>query len=64
MFSAILFCVALAALMLKTEEVCNSVFSIGGRILSILSYADDIALTNECPIQLQLFVNELAKNAK
>ena len=64
MLSAIISCVALAAVMLKTEEVCNSGFSIGGHILSNLSYADDIALTNECPIQLQLFVNELAKNAK
>ena len=50
--------------MVKTEEVCNSGFSIGGRILSNLSYADDIALTNECPIKLQEFANELAKNAK
>ena len=64
MLSAILFCVALAAVMLKTEESCNSGFSIGGHILSNLSYADDIALTNECPIKLQQFVNELAKNAK
>ena len=39
-------------------------FSIGGHILSNLSYADDIALTNECSLKLQLFVNELAKNAK
>jgi len=64
MLSAILFCVALAAVMLKTEEVCNSGFSIGGRILSNLSYADDIALTNDCSIKLQGFVNELAKNAR
>ena len=64
MLSAVLFCVALAAVMLKTEEVCDSGFSIGGRILSNLSYADDIALLNECSTKLQLFVNELAKNAK
>ena len=63
MLSAVLFCIALAAVMVKTEEVCNSGFSIGGRILSNLSYADDIALTNECPIKLQEFVNDLAKNA-
>ena len=36
MLSAILFCVALAAAMLKTEECCNSGFSIGGRILSFI----------------------------
>ena len=64
MLSAILFCVALAAVMLRTEETCQSGFSIGGQILTNLSYADDIALTNECPSKLQLFVNELANNAK
>ena len=64
MLSAILFCVALAAVMLKTEASCGSGFSIGGRILSNLSYADDISLLNECPTKLQNFVNELAKNAK
>ena len=64
MLSAILFCVALAAVMLKTEEVCKSGFSIGGITLSNLSYADDIALLNECSLKLQEFVNELAKNAK
>ena len=63
MLSAILFCVALAAVILKTEDVCNSGFSIGGHIISNLSYADDIALTNTCPANLQTFVNELAKNA-
>ena len=64
MLSAILFCVALAAVILKTDETCKSGFSIGGRVISNLSYADDIALTNECPAQLQIFVNELANNAK
>ena len=64
MLSAIHFCVALGAVMLKTEESCNSRFSIGGRIISNLSYADDIALTNECPIKLQSFVNQLTINAK
>ena len=64
MLSAILFCVALAAVILQTDETCNSGFSIGGNILSNLSYADDIALTNSCPHKLQQFVDELAKNAK
>ena len=64
MLSAVLFCVALATVILKTEEVCGSGFSIGGRILSNLSYADDIALLNECSTKLQQFVNELEKNAK
>ena len=64
MVSAILFCVALAALMLKTEESCNSGFSIGSHIIYNLSYADDISLTTECPIKLQSFVNQLTINAK
>ena len=50
--------------MLKAEDVCNSGFSIGGCVLSNLSYADDIALLNECTAKLQDFVNELAKIAK
>jgi len=56
MLSTILFFVVLAAVMLNTEEVCQSRFSIGGCILSNLSYADDIALLNECSIKLQEFV--------
>ena len=64
MLSAILFCVALADFMLKTEEVCKRGFSIGGYTLANLSYADDIAFLNECLLKLQEFVNELAENAK
>ena len=50
--------------MLKTEESCNSRFSIGGRIISNLSYVDYIALTNECSIKVQSIVNQLTINAK
>ena len=57
MLSAILFCVALAAVLFKTEEVCGSGFSIGGIDISNLSYADDIALLNECSLKLQHFVD-------
>ena len=64
MLSAILFFVALAAVILKTEVTCNTGFSIGGHIISNLSYADDIALTNTSSTNLQFFVNELATNAK
>ena len=64
MLSAILFCVALAAVILKTEDNCQTGFSIGGRILSNLSYADDIALVNECLSHLQAFVDALSENAK
>ena len=60
MLSAILFCVALAAVILKTEEACNSGYPIGGCILPNLSYADDIALVNDCLKNLQLFVDALS----
>ena len=61
--SAILFCVALAAIILKTEEEENSGFSIGGQIISNLSYADDIAASNTNIDSLQNFINRLAMNA-
>ena len=64
MLISVLFCVALAAVLFKTEEACGSGFSIGGIDISNLSYADDIALLNECSLKLQHFVDELAKNAK
>ena len=65
MLSAILFCIVLASVLLKTEEQCpQSGFSIGGQILSNLAYADDIALINKNIVQLQNFVNSLAENAK
>ena len=59
MLSAILFCIALATIVLKTEEVCKSGFYIGSFTLSNLSYADDITLLNEC--SLTKIVNELAE---
>jgi hypothetical protein len=62
--SAILFCVVLAAVILKTEEENNTGFSIGGQILSNLSYADDIAAINTDITNLQDFINRLAANAK
>ena len=60
--SAILFCVALAAVMLKTNQDCNSGYNIGGHILSNLSYADDIAAVDTNPTDLQNFINKLAEN--
>ena len=44
--SAILFCIVIAAIITKSEEDCQSGFSIGGQFLSNLSYADDISLVN------------------
>ena len=64
MLSAILFCVALAAVILKTEDSCQSGYSIGGRLLSNLSYADDIAVVNDCLANLQLFIDALSENAE
>ena len=65
MLSAILFCIVLADVILKTEQQCpDSGFSIGGLILSNLAYADDIALINRDIPNLQSFVNSLATNAK
>ena len=64
MLSAILFCVALAAVILKTEDSCQSGYAIGGRILSNLSYSDDIAVTNNCLKNLQSFIDALSDNAK
>ena len=64
MLSAILFCVALAAVILRTEDATNTGLSIGGHIISNLSYADDIALTINSPANLKHFVNELTDNAK
>ena len=45
--SAILFCIVIASIIAKAEEDCGTGFSIGGRILSDLTYADDIALINQ-----------------
>ena len=65
MLSAILFCIVLASVILKTEEQCPySGYSVGGQILSNLAYADDIALANRDIQSLQNFVNVLAANAK
>ena len=64
MLSAVLFCVALASVLFQTETSCHSGFSVGGVIISNLGYADDIALTNSCPMKLQEFINEFSKNAQ
>ena len=61
--SAILFCIVIAAILSKTEDECQSGFSIGGHLLSNLSYADDISAVNESCQNLQSFVDSLAKNA-
>lgn len=62
--SAILFCFALSAVILKTEDNCNHGYSIGGQIISNLAYADDIAVTNSDIKLLQHFIDNLTSNAK
>ena len=63
--SAILFCIVLSSVIMKTEEQSpDSGYSVGGQILSNLAYADDIALANRDIHDLQNFVNVLATNAK
>lgn len=61
--SAILFCIVAATIILQTEEECPSGFSIGGYLLSNLSYADDMAIINNSRQKLQEFLNNLSKTA-
>ena len=60
--SALLFCIIIAAIITKSEE-CQSGFSIGGQLLSNLSYADDIALINSKSNDLQQFIDPLVKHS-
>ena len=59
--SALLFCIVIAAIILKAESDCKSGFSIGGHLLSNLSYADDIAAINRSQEELQAFLDCLVK---
>ena len=62
--SAILFCIALSAILAKTEEETGTGYSINGHIISNLAYADDLAALNSNINELQNFVNKLAENAE
>ena len=62
--SAILFCIVIASISLKTESVCSSWFSIGGYLLSNLAYADDIAVLNNSSVNIQQYIDTLTQNAK
>ena len=44
--SALPFRIVIAAIIWKSESDCQSVFSIGGKHISNLTYANDIALVN------------------
>ena len=59
--SAILFCIVIASIISKANSDCNSGYSIGGKLISDLSYADDIAAINSSEEKLQQFVDCLVK---
>ena len=61
--AALLFCILLATVILKTEEETKSGFKIGGHIISNISFADDIAATNENEQNLQTYIDRLEANA-
>ena len=61
--SALLFCIVIAAIITKAEEDCQTGFSIGGQLLSNLTYADDIALINRTQKDLQQFIDSLVKHS-
>ena len=51
----------IAAIISKAESDCKSGFSIGGHLLSNLSYADDIAAINQSPKDLQAVLDCIVK---
>ena len=55
--SALLFCIVIATIILKAESECSSGYSIGGHLLSNLSYADDIAAIAKSSNDLQKFLD-------
>ena len=59
--SALLFCIVIAAIIWKSESDCQSGFSIGGELISNLTYANDIALVNTAQKDLQKFIDCLVK---
>ena len=61
--SALLFCIVIAAIITKSEEECQSGFSIGGQLLSNLSYADHIALINNKTQDLQQSIDALVQQS-
>ena len=55
--SALLFCIVIATMILKAESHCDSGYSVGGHLLSNLSYADDIAAIATSCAGLQQFLD-------
>ena len=60
--SAVLFCVILAAILIEVEH--DTGYNIGGHLISNLGYADDMALLNENPKKLQIFLNAFCETAE
>ncbi len=58
--SAILFCIVIAAIQQQVEEECNSGISMGGHLISNLSYADDIAVVSDSVDELQKYLDSLS----
>ncbi len=58
--SAILFCIVIAAIQQQVEEECNSGISMGGHLISNLSYADDIAVVSNSVDGLQKYLDALS----
>ena len=61
--AAILFCILLATVILKTEEECQSGYRIGGHNISDVGYADDIAAISDSEEKLQEYIRILETNA-
>ncbi len=58
--SAVLFCVVIASIIQKADEECPTGTSIGGHLISNLSYADDIAILSSSVDGLQKYLNALS----
>ena len=61
--SALLFCLVIAHVLSKVEEDCDSSYSVGGQLISNLSYADDIAVISNSIEDIQGYLDGLAKYA-
>ncbi len=61
--SAILFCVVIAAILQQVEEECSSGVTMGGHLISNLSYADDIAVISNSVNGLQEYLDALSHHS-
>ena len=61
--SELLFCIVIEEIIMKAESDCNFGYSIGGHLLSNLSYADDIAAIARSAKELQQFIDCVVKHS-